>query len=144
VGFVYDKETFTLIEQFTISTEGWGLTFDGENLIMSDGTSTLHFLNPSNLQAVGQIKVTDSGNPVDRLNELEYINGDIYANIWLEQKIAIINPKTGQVKGYIDLTKIYQPNDHNSVLNGIAYDPKTDRLFITGKNWPNLYEIKIR
>jgi glutamine cyclotransferase len=143
IGFVYDKETFGLLGNFSYSTEGWGLTFDGGQLIMSDGTSRLIFLDPTTFQKIGEVSVVDGDIPVKNINELEYINGDIYANIWLEQKIAIINPQTGQVKGWIDLAGIYQSDDPDAVLNGIAYDKQNDRLFITGKNWPNLYQIKI-
>ena len=143
VGFVYDKETFGLIGNFTYSTEGWGLTYDGDRLIMSDGTSNLYFLNPVTYQRVGQVSVRDGNGSVTDINELEYVNGDIYANIWMQQKIAIINPQTGHVKGWINLTGIYQSNDVNAVLNGIAYDTQTGRLFITGKDWPYLYQIQI-
>lgn len=142
-GFIYDKETFRLIGNFSYSTEGWGLTYDGTHLVMSDGSSTLYFLNPTSFEVTRQIEVKDGDSTVTYLNELEYINGDIFANIWLEQKIAIINPQTGQVKGWIDLTEIYQPNNPEAVLNGIAYDAQNNRLFVTGKNWPNIYEIKL-
>lgn len=143
IGFIYDKETFGLIENFSYSGEGWGLTFNGSYLIMSDGTSKLTFLEPVTFQMVGQVNVHDGINPVSNINELEFINGAVYANIWMQQKIAIINPQTGTVKGWIDLTEIYQPNNLNDVLNGIAYDSQTNRIFITGKDWPTLYEIKI-
>jgi glutamine cyclotransferase len=146
MGFVYDKETFTLLGNFSYPTEGWGLTFDGNKLIMSDGSSKLIFLNPLTYQKIGEVNVLDGNTPITNINELQYINGDIYANIWLTQKISIINPQTGQVKGWIDLTNI---NPHpitnlDSVLNGIAYDQETDRLFVTGKNWSNLYQIEIK
>jgi glutamine cyclotransferase len=143
IGFVYDKATFVLLNNFSYSTEGWGLTYDGSNLIMSDGSSKLYFLDPVTFQKTNQISVHDADNIVTNINELEYINGDVYANIWLQQKIAVINPQTGQVKNWIDLTGIYQSDDPNSVLNGIAYNSQTNRLFITGKNWPNLYQIAI-
>ncbi len=143
IGFIYDVETFDLLGNFSITTQGWGLTYDGSNLIMSDGTSKLYFLNPATYEVVGQVSVKDGNNSVTNINELEYINGDVYANIWMTQKIAIINPQTGQVKGWIDLTGIYQAPGYDEVLNGIAYDKQTDRLFVTGKYWPNLYEIKI-
>lgn len=142
VGFVYDKETFGLLRNFSYSTEGWGITYNGSQLIMSDGTSNLYFLDPVTYQKVGQVSVHDGNVSVANINELEYINGDVYANIWLQEKIAIINPQTGQVKGWINLTGLYQSGNSDYVLNGIAYDSKTDSLFITGKNWPNLYEIK--
>jgi glutamine cyclotransferase len=142
-GFVYEKETFSLVGNFSYNTEGWGLTYDGNKLIMSDGSSTLYFMDTSTYAITGQITVKDGDKPVNYLNELEYVNGDVYANIFLEQKIAIINPQTGQVKSWIDLTGIHQSGDLNSVLNGIAYDAQNDRLYITGKNWSNLYQIKI-
>jgi glutamine cyclotransferase len=143
VGFVYDQDTFGLLRNFSYATEGWGLTYDGSNLIMSDGTSKLTFLNPETFGVVRQVSVKDGNNSILNINELEYINGDVCANIWLTQEIAIINPQTGQVKGWIDLSGIYQPGDFNAVLNGIAYDTQTGGLFVTGKNWPHIYEIKI-
>jgi glutaminyl-peptide cyclotransferase len=143
IGFIYDKETFSLLGNFSYSTEGWGLTFNGSDLIMSDGTAKLTFLDPVTFQMVGQVSVHDGNTPVTNINELEFINGDVYANIWMQQKIAIINPQTGTVKGWIDLTGIYQSNNLDDVLNGIAYDSQTNRLLITGKDWPNLYEITI-
>ena len=143
IGFIYDKETFDLLDNFSYSSEGWGLTFNGSDLIMSDGTSKLTFLDPVTFQMVGQVNVHDGNSSVTNINELEYVNGDVYANVWLQQNIAIINPQTGTVKGWIDLTGIYQSNNADDVLNGIAYDSQTDRLFVTGKDWPNLYEIRI-
>jgi glutamine cyclotransferase len=143
VGFVYDKVTFDLRGNFTYSTEGWGLTYDNNHLIMSDGTSNLYFLDPTTFQKTGQVSVHDGDTSVTNINELEYVNGDVYANIWLQQKIAIINPQNGQVKGWIDLSGIYQSTDPNAVLNGIAYDSQTNRLYVTGKDWPNLYQITI-
>jgi len=145
IGFIYDKETLALIGNFSYQTEGWGLTFDGNKLIMSDGSSKLIFLDPLTYQKVGEVNVLDGNTPITSINELQYINGDIYANIWLTQKIAIINPQTGQVKGWIDLTGISQHpvTNPDSVLNGIAYDQQTNRLFVTGKNWSNLYHIEL-
>jgi|WetSurMetagenome_2_1015567.scaffolds.fasta_scaffold03893_8 glutaminyl-peptide cyclotransferase len=143
VGFVYDKATFDLLGNFTYSTEGWGLTYDGNHLIMSDGSSNLFFLNPITFQKMGQISVHDGNMSVTNINELEYVNGDVYANIWLQEKIAIINPNNGQVKGWIDLTGLYKSTIPDDVLNGIAYDTQTSRLFVTGKDWPNLYQITI-
>jgi len=144
-GFVYDKHSFDLLREFSYSTEGWGITNDGSQLIMSDGTANLYFLDPETFQKVGQVEVRDGNASVTNLNELEYINGEVYANIWLTDKIAIINPQTGQVNGWIDLTGIYnQANrDPNSVLNGIAYDAEGDRLFVTGKMWSQLFQIKV-
>ncbi len=145
-GFVYDKNSFELLEEFTYPTEGWGITHDGSNLIMSDGTATMYFLDPENFTQVSQIEVYASETePVTRLNELEYIQGKVYANIWLEEKIAIINPQTGQVIGWINLEGIQELEnlDANSVLNGIAYDENKDRLFVTGKRWPQLFEVDL-
>jgi len=144
VGFVYDKATFSLLHEFQYPTEGWGLTYDGKRLIMSDGTSNLYFLDPASFKRIGQVAVHDTA-PVTELNELEYIKGAVYANIWGEEKIAVINPQTGQVTAWIDLTGIqYLKNqDSNNVLNGIAYDANGDRLFVTGKMWPHIFEIKL-
>jgi glutamine cyclotransferase len=144
-GFVYDKHSFELLQEFSYPTEGWGITNDGSQLIMSDGTANLYFLDPETFQKVGQVEVRDGNASVTNLNELEYINGEVYANIWLTDKIAIIDPQTGQVKAWIDLTGIYtqENNDPNSVLNGIAYDAEGDRLFVTGKLWSQLFEIKL-
>jgi glutamine cyclotransferase len=143
-GFVYDKESFELLQEFSYSTEGWGITHNGSQLIMSDGTSTLHFLDPETFQKIGQVEVHDNG-AVENLNELEYIKGKVYANIWLEEKIAIINPQTGQVEGWINLSGLQtmENQDPNNVLNGIAYDATSDRLFVTGKRWSQLYEIQL-
>ena len=143
-GFVYDKASFDLLQEFQYPTEGWGLTYDGSRLIMSDGTANLYFLDPMTFQRVGQVTVHDSG-PVTELNELEYINGTVYANIWREEKIAVINPQTGQVTAWIDLTGIQDLKNQkpNNVLNGIAYDANGDRLFVTGKMWPHIFEIKL-
>jgi len=143
-GFVYDKESFDLLQEFNYSTQGWGITHDGSRLIMSDGTSTLYFLDPETFQKIGQVEVHDNGT-VESLNELEYIKGKVYANIWLEEKIAIINPQTGQVEGWINLNGLYnmENQDPNDVLNGIAYDATSDRLFVTGKRWSQLFEIEL-
>ncbi|MEM2108060.1 MAG: glutaminyl-peptide cyclotransferase [Candidatus Bathyarchaeia archaeon] len=145
VGFVYHKQTFELLQNFSYPTEGWGITHDGKQLIMSDGTANLYFLDPKTFQRIRQVEVRDGNVSVARLNELEFVKGDVYANVWGEEKIAIINPQTGQVKGWIDLTGIYpQANQNsNSVLNGIAYEAEADRLFVTGKLWSQLFEIKL-
>ncbi|MEM4244469.1 MAG: glutaminyl-peptide cyclotransferase, partial [Candidatus Bathyarchaeia archaeon] len=145
IGFVYDKQTFQLLRNFSYPTEGWGITHDGNRLIMSDGTANLYFLDPETFQRIEQVEVRDGNVPVARLNELEFVKGDVYANVWGEEKIAIINPQTGQVKGWIDLTGIYTQasQNPNSVLNGIAYDAESDRLFVTGKLWSHLFEIKL-
>ena len=145
-GFVYDRATFELLQTFTYPTEGWGITHDGQRLIVSDGTSTIYFWDPNSLQEIGRITVRDHLGPINRLNELEYVNGEIWANIWLTDLIARISPETGDVLGYIDMSGLLdtstltQPAD---VLNGIAYDPASDRLFVTGKLWPALYEVRI-
>jgi glutamine cyclotransferase len=143
IGFIYNKETLGLLSNFSYSSEGWGLTFNGSDLIMSNGTSKLTFLDPVTFQIVGEVSVHDGNTPVTNINELEYVNGEVYANIWMQQKIAIIDPQTGTVKGWIDLTGIYQSHNIDDVLNGIAYDSQNNRLFITGKYWPNLYQITI-
>jgi len=146
IGFIYDKETFGLLGNFSLNTEGWGITYDGNHLIISDGTSNLYFLDTTTYQTLYSISVNDANGPVENLNELEYINGTIYANIWFSSKIAVINPTTGQVEAYIDLDKTAQPyttNDPNAVLNGIAYNAQTNQLYVTGKKWSNLYEILI-
>jgi glutamine cyclotransferase len=144
VGFVYDRASFGLLQEFEYPTEGWGLTYDGKRLIMSDGTANLYFLDPVTFQRIGQVAVHDTG-PVNELNELEYINGTVYANIWREEKIAVINPQNGQVTAWIDLTGIQdlKNQDPNNVLNGIAHDANGDRLFVTGKMWPHIFEIKL-
>ncbi|MEE8372542.1 MAG: glutaminyl-peptide cyclotransferase [Dehalococcoidia bacterium] len=144
VGFVYDKESFELLNDFSYPTEGWGLTHDGERLIMSDGTSTLYFLDPGTLQEIGRVEVLDNHGPVVRLNELEYIEGEVYANVWQTDRIARIAPETGRVTGWIDLQGLLSAEDRSAqvdVLNGIAYDADGDRLFVTGKLWPKLFEI---
>lgn len=145
-GFVYDQFTFAQLQSFSYPTEGWGITHDGKNLIMSDGTATLHFLDPVTFAQVSSIDVYDQNGPVSRLNELEYIKGEIYANVWLTDRIVRISPATGQVVGWIDLTGLLTPADlvyPVDVLNGIAYDAKNDRLFVTGKYWPKLFEITL-
>ncbi len=145
-AFVYDKESFELLQQFIYGTEGWGLTHDGKRLIMSTGSSNLHFLDPSTFRYIGQINVHDERGPVGMLNELEYIEGEIYANIWKTEKIARINPDTGSVVGWIKLEGLLSADDYAQpvdVLNGIAYDDENDRLFVTGKLWPKLFEITL-
>ncbi|MEL6930309.1 MAG: glutaminyl-peptide cyclotransferase [Cyanobacteria bacterium J06600_6] len=145
-GFVYDRESFEELETFTYPTQGWGLTHDGQKLILSDGSSVLYFLDPDSFEAVGQIEVKEHDTPVAQLNELEFVNGEVWANIWMSDRLARIDPETGNIKGWIDLTGIYEPdtaNKQDAVLNGIAYDPKSDRLFVTGKLWSKLFEIDI-
>jgi glutaminyl-peptide cyclotransferase len=147
IGFVYDKKTFKQIKTFSYPGEGWGLTHDGKRLIMSDGDArgALRFLDPVTLKEMGRVIVRDGGRPVDDLNELEYVRGEVLANVWQTQRIAKISLKTGAVTGWIDLGGILDPRDAagTDVLNGIAYDAAGDRLFVTGKNWPKLFEIKL-
>jgi len=146
-GFVYDLKTFKLEREFTYSTEGWGLTTDGHSLIMSDGSSQIRFLDPATFKAERTINVTHRTWPVDRLNELEFIKGEIYANIWGADFVVRINPRTGIVTGIIDfsgLLPVQERTVDTDVLNGIAYDAKEDRLFVTGKRWPKLYEVRLK
>ena len=146
VGFRWNRSDFRPKGQFRYPGEGWGLTQDGKNIIMSDGTSNLRFLDPATMTEKKRVAVTHQGRPVERLNELEWVKGEIFANIWMGRRIARIDPKSGKVKGWIDLSALAVENangDPDAVLNGIAYDPKGDRLFVTGKNWAKLFEIKI-
>jgi glutaminyl-peptide cyclotransferase len=144
-GFVYSKKNFKLVHEFSYPTEGWGITYDGKNLIMSDGTAVLHYLSSKDFSRVKEVNVTANGQPVTELNELEYINGKIYANIWQTDKIAIIQPD-GEVIGWIDLGGILSPGDCTQkidVLNGIAYNAKENRMYVTGKYWCKLFELEI-
>lgn len=146
IGFIYKKDSFAQISKFNYSTEGWGITHDGEFLIMSDGTSTIYFRDPDTFKEIRSITVTDHSGQVDKLNELEYVNGRIYANIWLTNYIVKINPITGEVTGRInlaDLLDIKDKTEQTDVLNGIAYDEENDRLFVTGKRWPKVFEIEL-
>jgi len=146
VGFVYNKDTFELLREFNYPTEGWGITHDGRHLIMSDGTPTLYFLDPETFERVSRIKVYDRNAPLWGLNELEYVEGQIYANVWPAERIAIIAPDTGRVTGWIDMEGLLTQQDYTEyvdVLNGIAYDKNNGRLFVTGKFWPKLFEIKL-
>jgi glutamine cyclotransferase len=145
IGFVYDLASFEPIRTFGYAGEGWGLTHDGRRLVMSDGSPTLRFLDPATFKEIGRLTVTDGGAPVTHLNELEIVRGEIFANVWQTYRIARISPKTGQVTGWIDLTGLLSPRDAAGVdvMNGIAYDAKGDRLFVTGKLWPRLFEIKM-
>jgi len=146
IGFVYDKNSFELLRTFSYSTEGWGITYDGERLIMSDGTAMLYFLDVETLEYIGNVEVTGKRGPVIRLNELEYVNGEIYANIWKTDRIARIEPLTGRVTGWLNLEGLLSQEDFEEpvdVLNGIAYDSKNNRLFVTGKLWPKLFEIEL-
>lgn len=143
VGFVYDLQTFHLLKQWHYPTEGWSLTHDDRQLIMSDGSSTLRWLDPNSLEVARTLAVTDQNQPVKNLNELEYINGRIYANIWRTERIAIIDPKTGHLDATLDLTGLKARNPMGDVLNGIAYNPRTRQLLVTGKLWSEMYEIEI-
>ena len=147
VGFVFDKTDFKRVDQFDIEGEGWGLTHNGEHLIMSDGSANLMYLDPNTLKVVRRVPVTYLGRPVRSLNELEWINGEIYANIYTTNQIVRIDPKTGDVTGVIVLDGLLSEEDRGgaevNVLNGIAFDETTGRLFVTGKLWPKLYEIEL-
>ncbi len=148
VGFIYAKDGLASAGKFTYDTEGWGLTHDGKSLIMSDGTRTLYYLDPQTLRVTGQLQVT--GGPeaiVDmRLNELEYVKGEIYANVWPTDYIVVIDPGSGEVVGWVDMVQLLdaQQRSKTDVLNGIAYDATGDRLFVTGKYWPSLFEIVLK
>lgn len=147
IGFVYDRKTFKQIRTFTYTGEGWGLTHDGKRLIMSDGDArgALRFFDPVTFMETGRLVVRDGGRPVAHLNELEYVRGEVLANVWQTHRIAKISMRTGAITGWIDLTGILDARDAagTDVLNGIAYDAAGDRLFVTGKNWPKLFEIKL-
>jgi glutamine cyclotransferase len=147
VGFVYDLLTLNPKDQFHYAWQGWGLTHDRKQLIASDGSDTLRFLDPATYSVTRELRVKDGGKPIENLNELEYVAKEIYANVWQTELIARISPSTGNVLSWIDLTGLLRPSDSNGsevdVLNGIAYDDATDRLFVTGKLWPKLFEIKV-
>jgi glutaminyl-peptide cyclotransferase len=148
VGFVFDLATFKLQREFSYAGEGWALTQDGQQLIMSDGTPQLRFINPKTLKETKLLKVTLDGKAIPNLNELEWVKGEIYANVWHTNYILRIDPKSGEVTGLINLTGLLSATDRvagpDGVLNGIAYDAKGDRLFVTGKNWPKLFEIRLQ
>lgn len=146
-GFIYDPANFRRTGEFAYEGEGWGLTHDDRSLILSDGTNKIRFLNPVTFAVERTISVLVDGKPLDELNELEYIKGEIYANIWQTDKIVRIDPSSGKILGWIDLTDLLPVSDRGretNVLNGIAYDRNTDRLFVTGKLWPKLFEIKLK
>ena len=146
VGFVYDLDTFAPISEFHYKGEGWSFTTDGKKIYMDDGTSQIRIWSPDTLQEEGRINLTADGQPVVNLNEMEWVRGEIYADIWETDKIARIDPKTGKVVGWIDMTGILPAADRTTdtdVLNGIAYDAEHDRLFVTGKKWPKLFEIQV-
>ena len=145
LGFVYDRDTFELLDTFNYPTQGWGLAYDGTHLIMSDGSDLLRFLDPATYLEVGSVAVQDKGRPIHRLNELEYIQGEVFANVYVTDLIARIDPLSGDVTGWINLTGLLTKEESAlaEVLNGIAYDSQNDRLFVTGKMWPKLFEIDL-
>ena len=142
-GFVYDKDSLKFKHRLRYSTEGWGITHDTKHLIMSDGSATLYFRDPNSFETVRTVQVTDDQGPVRDLNELEYIEGKVFANVWQTDRIAIIDPQTGQVTAWINLRELVAKHPYADVLNGIAYDAAQDRLFVTGKFWSALYEIEL-
>jgi glutamine cyclotransferase len=147
LGFVHDLGTLERIGEFTYEGEGWGLTYDGESLIMSDGTDRLRFLDPETFEETGEVEVTLSGQRIGRLNELEYVDGRVWANVYMQDFLVRIDPETGVIDQVADLQGLYprasRTSPLNDVLNGIAYEESSGRLFVTGKNWPNMYEIKL-
>lgn len=145
-GFVYDRRSFERQRTFAYTGEGWGLTTDGARLIMSDGTDTLRFWHPETLEEVGRVRVHEGGRSVPQLNELEYVNGAIYANVWPTDRVARIDPATGQVTGWLDFSGLLTPTERSrgvDVLNGLAYDPATGHLLVTGKLWPWVFEVRL-
>jgi glutamine cyclotransferase len=146
-GFVYDRDSFKLLREFNYKTEGWGITYDGKNLVMSDGTSTLTYLDPESFQPVRRLNVTWNGRPQDNLNELEYIEGEIWSNVWQTNYILRIDPETGRVKSFLDMKNLLAPQlrtGSEDVLNGIAYDAQNKRIFVSGKRWPRIFEIRVK
>ena len=147
VAFVFDLNTLKFEKQFRYATEGWGLTHDGKHLIMSDGSSTLYFRDPETFEITRKLNVSDEGEAVTRLNELEFVEGEVYANVWMTERIARISPQTGEVLAWLDFSGLTRQsaeiNQQGNVLNGIAYDAKGKRLFVTGKRWRSLYEIAV-
>ncbi len=147
IAFVYDAATLRKTGQFSYAGEGWGLTNDGTHLIMSNGTNVLTYLDPASFRVVRSLPVTFNGSPLANLNELEWIDNEIWANVWQSDNIVRIDPQTGHVKAVIDLTGILpseKRTPETDVLNGIAYDPSTKALYVTGKNWPNVFQIVVR
>jgi len=145
-GFIYDKSSFRVLKSFSYPGEGWGMTNDGKQIYMSDGTSQIRVWDPVSFKEIRRISVTDGGKPVNALNELEFVRGEIWANVWQTDRIARISPVDGRVLGWIDLSGILPKAERataDAVLNGIAYDSATDRIFVTGKLWPKLFEIKV-
>lgn len=147
VGFIYDAATFNKLGEFKFSGEGWGLTTDGNSLILTDGSHRIRFLDPETFAVRKTISVLDGGRVIDSLNELEFVKGEILANIWYDERIARIDPNSGRVNGWINLAGLREASgatDEEGVLNGIAYDAAGDRLFVTGKLWPKLFEIRLK
>ncbi len=148
LGFVYDRADFKLLDQFHVRGEGWGITQDGTRLILSDGTDRLQFLDPVSFAPMGTLRVHDRGTPIRNLNELEFVKGEIFANIWQQDLVARISPRTGEVTGWLDLGPLRNLLGHEAsaaeCLNGIAHDSEKDRLFVTGKFWPKLFEIELQ
>ena len=147
VGFVYDRKTFAQTGTFRYGTEGWGIAYDGKSrLVMSDGSDTLTFLDPKTRAVTKSLKVSDAGTPVGNLNELEWIEGEIWANVWTTDRIARISPATGEVTAWVDLGALWPRHERRppaDVMNGIAYDPAARRIFVTGKKWPRVYQIRV-
>lgn len=146
-GFVYNADTFHVAREFSYDTEGWGLTSDGKNLILSDGSSDLYYLDPQTFAVVKKLAVRMNGRPIPELNELEFIEGEIWANVWQTDLILRIDPSTGTVASFLNLTGILPPAEQpgaDGVLNGIAYDSEKKRIFVTGKLWPRIFEIKLK
>jgi glutamine cyclotransferase len=146
VCFVYDRFSMRLVKQFNYAGEGWGMTRTRTELVTSDGTAMLNFRDPATFRETRRIEVRDEGKPVELLNELEFIHGEVWGNVWHTDRIARISPKDGHVIAWIDLTGLLpegQKVDAESVLNGIAYDARRDRIFVTGKQWPTVFEIKV-
>jgi glutamine cyclotransferase len=147
IGFVYDRKTFKQKRTFPYTTEGWGIAYDGTSqLVMSDGSDTLAFLDPKSLAVTKTIRVRDAGSPVSQLNELEWIDGEIWANVWTTDRIARVSPDTGQVSSWVSLDSLWPRNQRTppaDVMNGIAYDKATRRIFVTGKKWPRVYQIAV-
>ncbi|MFN0072642.1 MAG: glutaminyl-peptide cyclotransferase [Chloroflexota bacterium] len=143
LGYVYDRDSFALLGTFGYPTEGWGLTYDGTRMILSDGSDTLRFIDPDSFAPVGDVQVRAGGQPVKMINELEYIDGLLFANIWQTDRIALIDPNSGEVCAWLDLSGLDAggTSSRDDVLNGIAFDSSSRRLFVTGKRWSALYEI---
>jgi glutamine cyclotransferase len=146
IGFIYDLKTFKQIGQWNYQGEGWSLTNDGKNIIMSNGTGRIQFLDPTTLAVVRTLDVSDAGMPLTYINELEYINGEIWANIWQTNYIIRIDPSSGKVNARLDMNGLLSPSDTQGVdvLNGIAFDKTTNKIYVTGKNWPKMFEITVR